>query len=98
MPQLKDVDGKTVPVLSRKLRNPPVFTTKCEKHYLNRNGEIMILRKKMVWVVMTTKGNLADAGLKHVDLRQTADGWEYLVREADLIRYLRTVTPPFRVI
>lgn len=76
MPQLVDVDGKTVPVRSRKLRDPNVDN---------------------VWVLMTTKGKLFDIDMPLYELRQTADGWEYLVSKARLISHLRLVTPPFRI-
>lgn len=76
MPQLVDVDGKTVPVRSRKLRDPHVDN---------------------VWVLMTTKGKLFDIDMPLFELQQTADGWEYLVSKARLIKHLRTVTPPFRI-
>lgn len=92
MPQLVDVDGKTVPVISRKLRE---FTSK--HHLWDSYQGLGIEEGNVVWVTMTTKDKLDEAGIQRYILTQTADGWEYLVRKSDLIGYLRTVNSPFRV-
>lgn len=92
MPRLVDVDGKTIPVLSRKMRQPSPELWNWEKYQ-----KIGIVQGMAVWVVMTTKQQLFDASIPLYDLTQTADGWEYLVSKGRLIRHLRTVTPPFRI-
>ena len=92
MPQLVDVDGKTVPVRSRKLREPAPGLHKWDEY--QRMG---IKEGETVWVTMTTKGQLADVGIERFDMRQTTDGWEYLVMKAELIGYLKTINPPFKV-
>ena len=92
MPQLIDVDGKTVPVISRKMRNPTRDLWNWDRYQ-----EIGIKEGMSVWVTMTTKGKLFDANIPLFDLQQTADGWEYLVDKAMLIKYLRTLTPPFKL-
>lgn len=91
MAQLVDVDGKTVPVLSRKLRDPHP-----SHHQWNLYQKLGIKQGDTVWVTMTTKDKLDIAGIKRYTLTQTVDGWEYLVKKADLVSYLRTVIPPFR--
>lgn len=92
MPQLVDVDGRTVPVISRKMRTPAPGLWNWDKYQ-----EMGFKEGEVVWVTMTTKGKLDEAGIERYALTQTADGWEYLVRKSDLIWYLRTVDPPFRV-
>ncbi len=92
MPRLVDTDGKTVPVISRKMREPAPHLFNWDKY-----RKIGIVQGMAVWVTMTTKGQLLDASIPLYDLTQTADGWEYLVSKARLIRHLRLVTPPFRI-
>lgn len=92
MPKLVDVDGKTMPVISRKMRTPSPRLCNWPKYQ-----KMGIVQGMSVWVTMTTKQQLLDASIPLYDLIQTADGWEYLVSKARLIRHLRTVTPPFRI-
>lgn len=92
MPRVVDVDGKTIPVISRKMRTPAPNLWNWDKYQ-----KIGITQGMAVWVTMTTKQQLFDASIPLYELTQTADGWEYLVNKARLIEHLRLVTPPFRL-
>ena len=92
MAQLVDADERTVPVMSRKMREPSPNLWNWDKYQ-----EMGLKEGEAIWVTMTTKGKLDEAGIERYALTQTVDGWEYLVRKSDLIRHLRIVTPPFKV-
>jgi hypothetical protein len=89
MPLLYDKNDRTIPVESRKLRQPETQPY----HYKT----YPVPPKEMVWVTMTTMGNLKDVKITLYHKQQTADGWEYLVNKQQWLDHLKTLQGPFRV-
>ena len=70
MALLTDIDGKTIPVISRKVREPMPHL-----HNWKRYQELGIKQGTAIWVTMTTTKQLAGACMTLYDLMHTADGW-----------------------